>query len=537
MSFWESCKLLIVPQSAHTEMIRAPLQRSSEVGDSSSSNTSVKEKKVSDPSSEEVIEVEREDQVIEVKNIKDTRKTSPIDWLIRLITRWGGTIYMFILMWLVTILWIIYGILSKGSDQWQISMQDGQSIQTYYWDTLLMRQQLDDSAEFLRLFGVLNSRATTHLRLLEKIKTHQRETLKMSDAELVANLKNEDAKFSDESRVVLKNESKYDVFCTKMAAGMGSLVSVVVFWCLVFVWIGCGALKTATGDDDENGNPIKKKFSDEWQMYVNTGVAVLLMISSIVLENIRLRNDLFIKQQIKDIITFDASIERLEREITGDYTPNEIISVVPLKRKGLKKVISKYADIIGTGLGLLISVCVFVVWLAIGNVMGWSDNWWLIIGTYTGLIGFIDGFVLREVYFSITKYEEKDLTNVLQQSIDVLRAAGIDADIPEIRDKNTISFRVSKGINYVCSNQWSVVGSVIAVLALIIIASGLKWSVTGQLICNTPTMIVEEFFLLILLQAHGWADTKRRRVMDQLRTSRELVYKYVASVYKYSDLN
>ncbi|GME86944.1 unnamed protein product [Ambrosiozyma monospora] len=329
---------------------------------------------------------------------------------------------------------------------------------------------------------------------------------------------------------------KYDYFCTKIAAGLGSLVTVTVYWCLIFAWVGCGAVPTATGDVDDNGNAIKAKFSDEWQMYVNTGTAVLLMISSILLENVRLRNDLFIKHQIKDIITFDANIERLEREITGDNTPNEIISVVPLKRKGLKKVISKYADIIGTGLGLLISICVFVVWLAIGNVMGWSDNWWLIIGTYTGLIGFIDGFVLREVYFSITKYEEQDLNEVLQQTRDVLHAAGIDADIPEIKDKNTISFKVSKAINDVCSNQWSVVGSVIAVLALIIIASGMRWSVTGQLICNTPTMIIEEFFLMILLQAHGWADTKRRRVMDQLRTSREMVYKYVATVYKNSDL-
>ncbi|GMF07610.1 unnamed protein product [Ambrosiozyma monospora] len=208
MGFLSSLKLLVIPQSAHTEMIRAPLQRA-EGGDSSSSNASVKEKKVSDPASEQVIEIEREDQVIEVKNINDTRKTSPIDWAIRLITRWGGTIYMFILMWIITILWIIYGILSHACDQWQIVMQDGQSIQTYYWDTLLMRQQLDDSAEFLRLFGVLNSRATTHLRLLEKIKKHQRETLKLSDEELVANLKGEDAKFGDESRVVLKNESNY----------------------------------------------------------------------------------------------------------------------------------------------------------------------------------------------------------------------------------------------------------------------------------------------------------------------------------------
>lgn len=58
-----------------------------------------------------------------------------------------------------------------------------------------------------------------------------------------------------------------------------------------------------------------------------------------------------------------------------------------------------YADIIGTGIGVLIGVAVFATWIGIGSPMKWDDNWWLIIGTYTGLIGFLDGFVLREVYF------------------------------------------------------------------------------------------------------------------------------------------
>ncbi|GME89713.1 unnamed protein product [Ambrosiozyma monospora] len=191
------------------------------------------------------------------------------------------------------------------------------------------------------------------------------------------------------------------------------------------------------------------------------------------------------------------------------------------------KWISKYADIIGTGLGLIITVVVFVVWLAVGPLMDYNSNWWLIIGTYTGLVGFVDGFVMREVYFSITEYEESKLFDLLEETRELISKAGIPLELPEIRENQTISFKISKAINYVCSSQWAVLVSVVSVVVLLLVATAMKWTVTGQLICNTPTMIIEGFFLLILLQAHGWADEKRRKVFYQLKTSREMLYRFV----------
>lgn len=158
---------------------------------------------------------------------------------------------------------------------------------------------------------------------------------------------------------------------------------------------------------------------------------------------------------------------------------------------------------------MIISIGVFIVWLSIGSSMKWNSNWWLIIGTYTGLVGFIDGFVLREVYFSITKYEEAKFATLLQDSQELLDIAGIpvELEIPKIKD-NKIN-RISTYINDICSNKWSVIVSVGIVILLIIIASAMKWSETGQLLANTPTMIIEGFFLLILIQAHNWADERR----------------------------
>lgn len=78
----------------------------------------------------------------------------------------------------------------------------------------------------------------------------------------------------------------------------------------------------------------------------------------------------------------------------------------------------------------------------------------------------------------------------------------------------------------VCSNPWSVVASVVTVIGLISIAAGLKWSQTGQLICNTFTIIIEGFCMMVLIQAHGWTDYKRRFTVKELAISRELSFQY-----------
>ncbi|GME88696.1 unnamed protein product [Ambrosiozyma monospora] len=56
------------------------------------------------------------------------------------------------------------------------------------------------------------------------------------------------------------------------------------------------------------------------------------------------------------------------------------------------------------------------------------------------------------------------------------------------------------------------------------------WSETAQLVCNTPTMIIEGFFLLILLQCHGYTDEKRRYAIVQMKNSREVLRSYALAI-------
>ena len=50
-------------------------------------------------------------------------------------------------------------------------------------------------------------------------------------------------------------------------------------------------------------------------------------------------------------------------------------------------VVDRYANFMGSIGGIIWSVMLLAVWLVIGSFMGYSNaNWWLIIGTYTGLV-------------------------------------------------------------------------------------------------------------------------------------------------------
>lgn len=452
---------------------------------------------------------------------EDQKYIPPLDRFIMLIVDAAGSVYGFALACMILIIWIVLGAVYKAPDNWQIIMQDGQSIQCYVWDTLLMRQQIDDSNNLLILNGRMKSRLATHKRIINNLHTKSIKEFHI------------DEKYNDiESLIKLKSEDLFSRFSSAIAHILGSLPSVFIYWAGVFTWVGCGALYTSAGNDPPftgertGSNPEYSRFTDVWQMYINTAVAVVLLVTSVLLENVRCRNDGFICSQIEEIGILDCKLEATGRYLTGDTIENKTIEVSSCKRNSFGKVITFYADIIGTGLGLLISIAVFAAWIAVGHLMQWNSNWWLIIGTYTGLIGFIDGFVLREVYQSLTEHEEAKFDELLSESQELLDLAGINYQLKQPIVKETLGYKLSQFNNVICSSQWSVVLSIVVVVALICVASGLRWSVTGQLICNTPTMIIEGFSMLILIQAHGWADYKRRFIVKELAISRELLLQY-----------
>jgi low-affinity ferrous iron transport protein len=203
----------------------------------------------------------------------------------------------------------------------------------------------------------------------------------------------------------------------------------------------------------------------------------------------------------------------------------------------MERSIDIYAHVVGSGVGVLLSAIVFAVWIAIGPTLHWSDNWWLVIGTYTGLIGFIDGFVIRNVYFrqsnivashlSSLKESDEEIMGLLLLPSSFLSASSSSDDDEEKggdkKPKLSPAARFSNWMIRICAHPIAVIASVVVVVILIAVATGLRWSETGQLLCNTPTMIVEGFLLLVLFQAHNLVVVERRREVGECLERRRVI--------------
>jgi low-affinity ferrous iron transport protein len=343
-------------------------------------------------------------------------------------------------------------------------------------------------------------------------------------------LKDSQTSSQKESGTVTRDESRkekkvniFDRVCDWVALATGSLPALIIYIIGTFVWLGLGSLFA---------------WGNIWQLYINTAVAVELTFTSMFLQNVRRRHADTLNFTLSSIQTLDSDIEARLREMTGDLQPNPSIVIAPPESTRTERCIDVYAYVIGSGVGVALTTIVVIVWLALGHMLSWDSNWWLIIGTYTGLIGFIDGFILRNVYFRQSAIIETHLQALISSdretfaSLSLAFASG-DADVEGQVKKRGLGLRISEWMIYICALPSAVMGSLAVVVVLLAVATGLRWSETGQLICNTPTMIVEGFLLLVLFQAHnlgnvsrrgqvGWALERRERMATLLgRTSED----------------
>lgn len=461
-----------------------------------------------------------------------------LDWLVMA----AGSEYVFFLMWCILIIWIVLGCVYKGPNVWQVVMQDGQSLQTYFWDTLLVRQQLISAHEQRIICGVVRSRIASFRRFAKERRKVVGEQLKERDVR-VADWPVGDVEFSSK----LLTENWYDHLCNYFSVIIGSLYTMIIFWIGIIIWLVCGVIPKP-GDNEPpytgettGSNPHLVKFSSTWQLYINSATAVVLLVSSMFLQNIRARHDKFIAKFVVQVFDADREIEEKFRVECGDIeTENPLATIPSAKRTTLQKIIDFYADIIGTGVGAFIAVAAIAAWLGVGKLMDWNDDWWLIIGTYTGLIGFLDGFVIREVYYRIVNEEESNYSEVAKEDLELFKSLGINcpdeySGKPPTGHMTKLDFRISTWINYVCSSQWSVLLSIAIIIGLIIGASCLHWSTTGQLLANTPTMIIEAFFLIVLIQAHNWADYQRRVELTALCGRRQILLNHLKNGSSFSN--
>ncbi|KAE9377344.1 hypothetical protein N431DRAFT_555554 [Stipitochalara longipes BDJ] len=413
------------------------------------------------------------------------------------ITNVAGSRLVFLGTLALLLVWTILGIVLGATDIWQIVMQNASSIQCYVSDTLLMRQQANATHSFLVSIAEMRSRSASCLRMLRSLSPSQLQELKdLQGSEL-----KEPSTLSHNKERKEKKVNFFDRACDIVALATGSLPALTVYLIGTFVWLGLGPLF---------------QWGNIWQLYINTAVAVELTFTSMFLQNVRRRHSDTLSRTLSSIRTLDSSLELRLREMTCDTAPNPTIVIAPPETTRTERFIDVYAYIVGSGVGVALTSIIVITWLALGHLLMWDSNWWLIIGTYTGLVGFVDGFVLRNVYFRQSAILETHLQALVSADQSVFSFLGLPffagngEEDGEGQKKKSLGLRISEGMIYYCAMPSAVIGSLVVVLILLAIATGLRWSETGQLLCNTPTMIVEGFLLLVLFQAHNLASVERR---------------------------
>jgi low-affinity ferrous iron transport protein len=298
---------------------------------------------------------------------------------------------------------------------------------------------------------------------------------------------------------------------------IGHIVTVGLFWVCIFIWIGFGHYCG---------------WSNQWQLYINSATSALMVFIFAFLANIRERHNRYAERCLDIIFKADASLERNLRLKTNDTVPNPPVVVPAPKVTRIQRAIDYYADVVGTLVGIVLLLLVIIAWVAIGPVLSWSSNWWLFIGTYAGLVGTNDGFVLRNVDFQLRKYEDEQLELIRLDDIELFQALDVPQPPDDQADDTSLSSRISIQMGKVCSHEVTVVLGAASVIGLIIGSSAMHWSLTGQLLSNIPPSIIESFFMMILVTSHNIADSRRRLILHGIYERRLKLHSYVGLVSK-----
>lgn len=415
-----------------------------------------------------------------------------VDWLVRV----SGSKAFFCLVQICLLTWVFLGIPYSQTALWPIVISNAQAIFSYILDTMLMRQQLTDFGAGLVDVAQLRSRNASKRRMLEALQFQPSTFYETLHPHLTTT---DDERDTADTGIPVP--SRFARTITRIVLVTGHIFSVGAFWVAMLVWFAFGP---STG------------WSNLWQLDINSATSAWMVFLFSLLAVTREEDAACHKAVLDHIIQIDHQIELHLRTLTNDATPNASHLIVLPRPDAIQRVINVYAQIVGGLVGLVILVVAFVVWGAVGPLMQFNDNWWLLIGTYAGLIGMNDGFVLRNVQQRLNNLHLGEIDLLLQEDTmlyeKLRKHIGAGESLP-VQGEQSISItqRVSDWVCMVTAHRWSVVAGAASIVGLVIGATAMKWSLTGQLLCNIPPMIMESFFTQVLITAHIAAETRRSR--------------------------
>lgn len=432
-------------------------------------------------------------------------KTRHLDRWLDAVVKFSGSEIVFFGVMAALLIWAFLGIKFGKLENWQVVISDVQAILTYVFDSFLMRQQLNSYGSLLEVTACLRSRDASTKRMLKRL------MIDAAPAEKVVLTKVEERNIS-ESANELPSENWLGRVSTRASNVIGHIVTVGLFWVGIFIWIGFGHYCG---------------WSNQWQLYINSATSALMVFIFAFLANIRECHNQYTERCLDVIYRADSTLEHNLRLRTDDSIPNQPIVIPAPKTSKIQRAIDYYADVVGTLAGIALLLIVVTVWVAVGPLLSWSANWWLFIGTYAGLVGMNDGFVLRNIDFQLRRHEDEQLELVRLDDLELFEAIN-EPQLPDDEAVDTsLACQISVWMGTICSHRYTVVVGAASVIGLIIGSSAMHWSLTGQLLSNIPPSIVESFFMMILITSHNIADARRRVILHDVYLRRLKLISYV----------
>jgi low-affinity ferrous iron transport protein len=386
-----------------------------------------------------------------------TQKHRMLDRWLDAVVAFSGSEAVFFILLAGLLTWAFLGIPFHNNQKWQIMISDIQAILSYVFDSLLMRQQLNTYEEALLTAAQLRSRPLSHRRMLLNVA----QGTENGQFRLCETPKKQLDQDSFAAR--LPRENLFGRFATGFSHVLGHIVSIMIFWITVAIWLAFGPANN---------------WSNKWQLDINSATSALMVFIFAFLANIRERHSRYTKTCLDATFEVDARLEQTLRSFTGDKLENDEIIISPPRVNWLQRAIYYYADLVGTLVGIALLIIVMVAWLAIGPVLHFNDNWWLLIGTYAGLIGLNDGFVLRNVQAELAKHESGEFRQIEMDDEKLFDIVKIQGPVKEITNPS-LSLRISLAVGRACAHELTVLAGVLLIFGLLAGSSVMRWNTTG----------------------------------------------------------
>ena len=437
-------------------------------------------------------------QVVNVTVHPERKKARMLDRWLDWVVRVSGSETVFFTILAGLLVWAFLGIGYGKSSSWEVIISDVQAVVSYAFDSLLVRQQLNSYEDEMAVAAELQSRILSHSRMLKKVKPKVPEkgqcvSVTLDDGQRL------------EFKAELPAENWFGRCITIFSHAFGHLVTVALFWVGVFVWIGLGPMYG---------------WSNRWQLYMNSASSALMVFVFAFLANIRERHSSYTRRCLEGIFEVDSTLELRLRSLTGDILPNDVVIIPAPKVNTIQRAIFYYADFVGTLVGIVLLFVVIIIWVCVGPLLQFSSNWWLLIGTYAGLVGMNDGFVLRNMQARLGGYVDVEFDKIHHEDEALFTAVGLPVPEQDAEQKPTITQRVSEMMNQICAHELAVIAGFLTIIGLLIGASAMRWTITGQLLCNVPPSLIESFFMIILITGHNSADDRNRLNMRNIYVRR-----------------